>query len=69
MKNEQYEQLEFNFKKRPTIKNFFTEHFSPWIGWDEGNEDCNNDKYNNLGNIWKNVVEHVRIGFQFKWKF
>jgi len=66
MKNEQ---LEFNFGKRSAKKNFFTEHFSLWIGWDTGNGEGDKDKYNSLSNIWKNVIEHVRIGFQFKWKF
>lgn len=65
-----YKQLEFDFVKQLERKrNWFIDHFRPTIGWVEDPDEEEEDKWNSWNNIWKNVIDHVKIGFALKWKF
>lgn len=65
-----YEQLEFDFVTQIKRKrNWFTEHFRPTVGWADDPHEQTEDKWNNLNNIWENVIDHIRIGFSLTWKF
>lgn len=66
-----YVQLEFDFTNN---KSFLTDHFSPQVGWDVYNSELTgtgdiNHKVDSINNIWNNVLDHIRLGFTFKWKF
>lgn len=70
----QYIQLEFDFvkafaKKRGFV-NWVTEHMRPEIGWSNNpNPYADEEECNNLKDAWNNVMEHIKIGFSFRWKF
>jgi hypothetical protein len=69
-----YEQLEFDFVKtiRLRRKSWISEHFRPTVGWsynDDPGYYQGEDQWNSMNNIWKNVMDHVKIGFKLVWKF
>jgi len=69
-----YVQLEFDFVNSLKKRNWFTEHFRPQIGWNSDGQEGywtkpEEYKWDSVSNIWKNVLDHVKIGFVFKWKF